>query len=88
MPSWLQKLLQERDGRAKDVNRPNVEGNLLNTKGSENHAYGVLPVLAQLLDQDPCTAVAYLCNPNVLHISKLRREGKSLDASLVQAMTC
>ncbi|KAL2019963.1 hypothetical protein VTK56DRAFT_8963 [Thermocarpiscus australiensis] len=36
---------------------------------------GVIPVLAQLLEQSPSTKYAYLCHPCVQHVSKLRREG-------------
>ncbi|RSM01852.1 hypothetical protein CDV31_011136 [Fusarium ambrosium] len=36
---------------------------------------GVLPVLQQLLEQSPETQYAYLCHPEVQHVSKLRREG-------------
>ncbi|KAJ4309616.1 hypothetical protein N0V84_011399 [Fusarium piperis] len=36
---------------------------------------GVLPVLTQLLEQSPETQYAYLCHPEVQHVSKLRREG-------------
>ncbi|KAM5342750.1 hypothetical protein ACJ41O_013716 [Fusarium nematophilum] len=36
---------------------------------------GIMPVLRQLLEQSPSTQVAYLCHPQVQHVSKLRREG-------------
>ncbi|KAH7152540.1 peptidase family C78-domain-containing protein [Dactylonectria estremocensis] len=36
---------------------------------------GVMPVLGQLLEQSPSTQYAYLCHPEVQHVSKLRREG-------------
>ncbi|EEU44231.1 uncharacterized protein NECHADRAFT_84553 [Fusarium vanettenii 77-13-4] len=36
---------------------------------------GVQPVLKQLLEQNPETQYAYLCHPEVQHVSKLRREG-------------
>ncbi|KAK4193086.1 peptidase family C78-domain-containing protein [Podospora australis] len=36
---------------------------------------GVIPVIAQLLEQSPSTEYAYLCHPSVQHISKLKSEG-------------
>ncbi|KAL2128378.1 hypothetical protein VTI74DRAFT_9271 [Chaetomium olivicolor] len=36
---------------------------------------GVIPVLAQLLEQSTSTKYAYLCHPCVKHVSKLKREG-------------
>jgi hypothetical protein len=76
MPSWLVKLL-ETDGEIRSVNRLGPEGKLKKVKVSVNHAAGILPVLEQLLNQDPSTEFAYLCHPAVKHVSKLRREGKS-----------
>lgn len=37
---------------------------------------GVLPVLEQLLEQSATTKYAYLCHPEVEHVSKLKREGE------------
>ena len=36
---------------------------------------GVIPVLAQLLEQNESTRSAYLCHPCVQHVSKLKKEG-------------
>ncbi len=36
---------------------------------------GVFPVLHQLLHQCTLTEYAYLCNPCVVHVSKLKKEG-------------
>ncbi|KAH8887473.1 DUF1671-domain-containing protein [Thozetella sp. PMI_491] len=44
-------------------------------KGVMVSADGVIPVLAQLLEQSPSTQQAYLCHPCVQHVSKLRKEG-------------
>ncbi|EHA57034.1 hypothetical protein MCOR27_009683 [Pyricularia oryzae] len=44
-------------------------------KGKEVRAEGVLPVLEQLLEQSATTKYAYLCHPEVEHVSKLKREG-------------
>jgi hypothetical protein len=75
MPPWLVKLL-ESDGEATSINRLGQNGRLKQVMVSLNQAAGILPVLAQLLEQDPFTAYAYLCHPAVKHVSKLKREGK------------
>lgn len=74
MPHWLVKLL-ESDGEVKIISRLSPRGRLEKVK-STNHAEGIVPVLAQLLEQDPLTKIAYLCHPSVKHVSKLRREGQ------------
>lgn len=75
MPQWLVKLLQA-DGQYKTINRINADGQLRRVKYCPNQADGIIPVLAQLLDQDRAVSYAYLCDPAVLHVSKLLREGK------------
>ena len=74
MPPWLVKLL-ESDGEVKIISKLSSRGKLEKVK-STNHAEGIVPVLAQLLEQDPSTEFAYLCHPSVKHVSKLRREGQ------------
>ncbi|KAF5879623.1 putative peptidase family c78 protein [Botrytis fragariae] len=74
MPSWLVKLLQA-DGQYKTINRINADGQLRRVKYCPNQADGIIPVLSQLLDQDRSVSYAYLCDPAVLHVSKLMREG-------------
>jgi hypothetical protein len=44
-------------------------------KGGQIRAEGVIPVVAQLLEQSTTTKYAYLCHPCVQHVSKLKREG-------------
>lgn len=44
-------------------------------KNGQVVGYDVIPVLQQLLQQSASTEYAYLCDPCVQHISKLRREG-------------
>lgn len=48
---------------------------LLKTGVGYHHLEGVVPVVAQLLQQSAATRHAYLCHPWVQHISKLRKEG-------------
>jgi zinc finger-containing ubiquitin peptidase 1 len=76
MPSWLVKLLQEEDGALKTTNQIDSDGKLRKIKICPNMQAGVIPVLEQLLDQDVYTEYAYLCDPAVRHVSKLRREGE------------
>ncbi len=76
MPSWLVKLLQEQDGVYKTGTRLDSHGNLKKVRTCPNMAGGIIPVLEQLLDQDDYVKFAYLCDPAVKHVSKLRREGK------------
>ncbi|KAI1858068.1 uncharacterized protein JN550_012890 [Neoarthrinium moseri] len=47
---------------------------LLKEKGQVSQS-GMVPVLAQILEQSKTTKYAYLCHPAVNHISKLKREG-------------
>ncbi|KAI8945282.1 peptidase family C78-domain-containing protein [Xylaria longipes] len=44
-------------------------------KGKYTSAEGIIPVLARLLEQSSSTEYAFLCDPAVQHISKLRGEG-------------
>ncbi|KAH6987291.1 peptidase family C78-domain-containing protein [Ilyonectria sp. MPI-CAGE-AT-0026] len=48
---------------------------------------GVMPVLGQLLEQSPSTQYAYLCHPQVQHVSKLRREGGFCGYRNIQMLT-
>jgi zinc finger-containing ubiquitin peptidase 1 len=45
------------------------------TQVIENYAAEVIPVIEQLLKQDPATAYAYTCHSSVEHVSKLKNEG-------------
>ena len=65
-----------RDGESAIINRLGEDGRLKKVKVRPNQASGILPVLAQLLEQDPYTEYTYLCHPAVRHVSKLRMEGK------------
>ncbi|KAI9646951.1 hypothetical protein NHQ30_004951 [Ciborinia camelliae] len=86
MPQWLVKLLQS-DGQYKTINRINADGQLRRFKYCPNQAEGIIPVLAQLLDQDHSTSYAYLCDPAVLHVSKLMREGGFCGYRNIQMMS-
>jgi len=45
------------------------------TQVIENYAAEIIPVIEQLLKQDPATAYAYTCHSSVEHVSKLKNEG-------------
>ena len=77
MPSWLVKLLQEKDGAYKMGPRLDNHGNLRKVKMCPNMTKGIISVLEQLLNQDLFVEFAYLCDPAVRHVSKLKREGKT-----------
>lgn len=76
MPGWLVKLLEE-DGSMKMGERQDRHGKIRKVQYCPNQTAGVVPVLAQFLEQDESTSYAYLCDPAVKHVSKLKREGDS-----------
>lgn len=75
MPSWLIKLLED-DGAMKTTNQLDGSEKLRRVKICPNMTAGIVPVIAQLVEQDETVEYAYLCDPAVKHVSKLRREGK------------
>ncbi|KAI1477135.1 DUF1671-domain-containing protein [Daldinia eschscholtzii] len=58
---------------------------LLKKRGYKS-SQGVIPVLAQLLQQNKYTQYAYLCHPETQHISKLRNEGSFCGYRNIQMM--
>ncbi|KAM3071981.1 hypothetical protein ACMFMG_008448 [Clarireedia jacksonii] len=74
MPPWLVRLLQA-DGEIKTINRLDSDGKYRKMRYCINQAPDIIPIITQLLDQDPMVHYAYLCDPAVLHVSKLSREG-------------
>lgn len=77
MPSWLVKLLREKDGETTTI-YPTINGRQKRIRYFPNQTAGILPVIEQFLDQDEATAYAYMCDPAVRHVSKLKREGKNI----------
>jgi hypothetical protein len=77
MPSWLAKLLEEKDGAYKTGTRLDYHGKLRKVNICPNMTRGIIQVLEQLLNQDPFVEFAYLCDPAVRHVSKLKREGEA-----------
>ena len=76
MPEWLRKLLVEKDGYTKTIDRVDEAGTTKRVEFSPNQTRGIVPVIAQLLEQDRQVLYAYICHPSVMHVSKLFREGK------------
>lgn len=74
MPSWLRKLL-ERGAKRTRSNRIAPDGTLHKYESVENETPGIVPVLARLCRQDKSVGRAFLCNPNVYHVSKMSMEG-------------
>lgn len=74
MPAWLHRQL-ERGAKVSVVNRITPQGQLVQMESVANEARGVLPVLAQLCEQDDMLAKVYLCHPGVQHVFKMAKEG-------------
>ncbi|KAL8764579.1 MAG: hypothetical protein Q9209_007967 [Squamulea sp. 1 TL-2023] len=74
MPAWLQRQL-ERGAKVSIVNKISHEGQMVRLEIVANETRGVLPVLAQLCEQDNMLAKVYLCHPGVQHVFKLAKEG-------------
>ncbi|KAF8859589.1 DUF1671-domain-containing protein [Acephala macrosclerotiorum] len=85
MPSWLVKLLKEKDGEMTTI-YPTINGRQKRLRYCPNQTAEILPVIEQFLDQDEATAYAYTCDPAVRHVSKLKREGGFCGYRNIQVM--
>ncbi|KAL8914100.1 MAG: hypothetical protein Q9171_001216 [Xanthocarpia ochracea] len=74
MPGWLQRQL-ERGAKVTVINRITQQGQLVRLEVVANETRDVLPVLAQLCEQDNMLAKVYLCHPGVQHVFKMMKEG-------------
>ena len=74
MPEWLRRQL-EHGARITITNRIGQDGRLIRTETIANEYQGIIPVLAQLCEQDPSVSRVYFCNPNVTHVVKMAKEG-------------
>lgn len=74
MPGWLRKQL-EFGAKVTIYNRINLDGRLIRVETVANEVQGIIPVLAQLLEQDYDLSRAYLCHPDVTHVVKMAKEG-------------
>lgn len=88
MPGWLKELL-ETDGQAKAATRDIKLGKTRSPRLISNYMSGVVPVLARLLNQDATVEQAFLCGPEVQHVSKLSKEGKwGLFLCIIYSILC
>nr|ANM86720.1 hypothetical protein [Cladonia uncialis subsp. uncialis]AUW30984.1 hypothetical protein [Cladonia uncialis subsp. uncialis] len=74
MPEWLRRQL-EHGAKITIVNNIGPDGRLIRTETIANEYRNIIPVLAQLCDQDPSVSRVYFCNPNVTHVVKMAKEG-------------
>jgi hypothetical protein len=74
MPRWLYEELL-RGPKIKKINTIGRDGRLIREEIVENETSGIVPMLARLSELDPKVRYAYYCHPDVIHISKSRREG-------------
>ena len=74
MPDWLRKEL-EIGAKIKVTNQITPDGRLLRIENVANEVRDVLPVIAQLCEQDLAISRAYLCHSDVTHVVKLAKEG-------------
>ena len=74
MPEWLRRQL-EHGARVTILNTIGPDGRLIRDETIANEYRDIIPVLAQLCEQDPSVSRAYLCNPNVTHVVKMAKEG-------------
>ena len=74
MPSWLRKQI-ERGPQVTVVNQLGPAGQMIRAEQVANETCGMVPVLAQLCEQDPALSKAFLCHPGVKHVVKQAREG-------------
>lgn len=74
MPTWLRKQI-ERGARVTVVNQITPTGQTIRVEQVANETPGMVPVLAQLCEQDPALSKVFLCHPGVKHVVKEKREG-------------
>ena len=86
MPDWLRKEL-EIGAKVKVTNQITPDGRLLRIEDIANEVRGVIPVIAQLCEQDSTVSRAYLCHSEVTHVVKLAKEGGFCGYRNIQMMT-
>lgn len=87
MPAWLHRQL-ERGAKVSVVNQISQGGRLVPLEMVANETRGILPVLAQLCEQDPTLSKVYLCHPGVQHIFKMAKEGGFCGYRNIQMIVC
>ena len=76
MPQRIIDIL-EKDGKPRIYHPRGTIGRMKEALSGEegNWAYGLVPVIGQLLNKNRYTEYVYLCDPAVVHIHKLEKEG-------------
>lgn len=74
MPEWLRRQL-EHGAKITIINNIGPDGRLIRTETVANEYRNIIPVLAQLCEQDPSVSTVFFCNPNVRHVVKMAKEG-------------
>ena len=74
MPAWLLQQLQ-RGPRITSMNQLDHSGRLVRVEIVANETPDILPVLAQLCEQDPAVSKVFLSHVAVKHVFKMAREG-------------
>lgn len=87
MPAWLHRQL-ERSAKVSIVNQISRSGRLVRVEVVANETPGILPVLAQLCQQDHTLSKVYLCHPGVQHVFKMAKEGGFCGYRNIQMMVC
>lgn len=94
MPAWLRRQI-ERGARVTVVNQITPTGQMIRVEQVANETPGMVPVLAQLCEQDPALSKVFLCHPGVKHVVKQAREGGfcgyrniQMMVSYIQATKC
>ncbi|KAL9045419.1 MAG: hypothetical protein Q9206_007297, partial [Seirophora lacunosa] len=74
MPAWLYRHLQQ-GAKVSVINEISPCGRSVRLEMVANESSGILPVLAQLCEQDRMLSKVYLCHSGVQHIFKMAKEG-------------
>ena len=74
MPAWLRRQLED-GAKVTCKNTISLDGKLVKVETVANETRDIIPVLAQLCQQDRSVQRAFLCHPNVQHVAKMSREG-------------
>ncbi|KAL8873426.1 MAG: hypothetical protein Q9174_001101 [Haloplaca sp. 1 TL-2023] len=74
MPAWLHRQL-ENGAKVSLVTQIDENGHVVRVETVANEACGILPVIAQLCEQDQMLSNVYLCHPGVQHVFKMAKEG-------------
>ncbi len=74
MPEWLHKQL-ELGAKVTIVNQLTHDGRMYRLETVANETRGILPLLAQLCEQDRHVSRGFLCHPDVQHVVKMAKEG-------------